>query len=252
MNVLNRIKKKQDEYGTIGLLDVICHKYFGFPKILLACPPKLKHPVRLRFCTTDVLTYHDIIIKEDYSFGLPPSPKIIVDAGANIGMVSIYYATRFPNARIFAIEAERSNFEMLQNNVRGYPNITPIRAALWHSEGYISVTPSPYEPFSHWGFIVNDNAGDVPAVTIPSLMRDFGLDYIDFLKVNIEGAEKDVFEKCSWQDWIGSVVIELHDHFRPGCTEVVDLALKEFSQCRWNYLTWFHRKQHPSEPVVGQ
>jgi len=246
MKVLNKIRKYQLEYGTIGLLEVICHKYCGYPKVLLTYPRKLKHPVRLRFCTTDVLTYHDIIIKEDYSFGLPPSPKVIVDAGANIGMVSIYYAARFPDARIFAIEAERSNFEMLQSNVRRYPNITPIRAALWHSEGYISITPSPYESFTHWGFIVNGGAGDVPAVTIPSLMRDLGLDYIDFLKVNIEGAEKDVFEECSWQGQIGSVVIELHDAFRPGCTEVVDLALKEFSRSKWNYLTWYRRRGTPN------
>jgi FkbM family methyltransferase len=245
MTVLNRIRTYLHEYGIIGLLEVICHKYCGIPKVLLAYPPKLKFPVRLRFGTTDVLTYHDIIIKDDYSFGLPPSATVIVDAGANIGMASVYYATRFPDARIIAIEAEQSNFEMLQKNVRGYPNITPIRAALWHSEGYISVTPSPYESLTHWGFIVNGNAGDVPAITIPSLMRDFGLDYIDFLKVNIEGAEKEVFEECNWQDRIGSVVIELHDSFKPGCTEVVDRAMKEFSRSKWDYLTWYWRSSAP-------
>jgi len=245
MSVIQKIRKFVGEYGVIGFLGVVCHKYLEFPKELRAFPRKLKHPVRLRFDTTDVLTYHDIIVKEDYSFGLPTTAKVIVDAGANIGMVSIYYANKFPDARIFAVEAEHSNFEMLRKNVQPYRNITPIRAALWHSEGHISVTQSPYEAFTHWGFTVNGNDGDVPAVTIPSLMRDYGLDYIDLLKVNIEASEKEVFEKCDWQELVGSVVIELHDSFKAGCSETVNRALEKFSHNTWDYLTWYRRESVP-------
>ena len=68
---------------------------------------------------------------------------------------------------------------MLCQNVRRYPNITAIHAALcWNSEGYISVSCSPEEPLGHWGFVVVGDAGDVRAITLPSLMRDFDLNYI--------------------------------------------------------------------------
>ncbi len=52
------------------------------------------------------------------------SPETIVDAGANIGVTSIYFANRYPGAKIFAVEAEASNFAMLVKNTQAYPSIT--------------------------------------------------------------------------------------------------------------------------------
>jgi FkbM family methyltransferase len=231
------------DFGALGVAVFAIHKLSGFPKTLLASPPRLTHPVRLRVETTDIAVFDDVIIKQDYSFGLPSTATVIVDAGANIGLTSIFYSTRFPHARILAIEPEQSNFEMLQSNVRPYPNITPIHAALWHSEGYISIGHPQNEPFGHWGFAVSGDPGNVRAVTLASLMRDFGLNYIDILKVNIEAAEKEVFEACDWESKVESVVIELHDHIKPGCSEAVNQALKCFSRTSSGYLTCYKRQR---------
>ena len=57
------------------------------------------------------------------SFDLPFTPKTIVDAGANIGMASIFYSHRYPAAKIIALEAEGSNFAALCKNVEPYQNI---------------------------------------------------------------------------------------------------------------------------------
>ena len=244
MSYTAKIRKHVEEFGALGFLGIMLYRYCKFPKVLHASPSKLPHIVRLRHGTTDTLTYADIIIREDYRFGLPSSAKVIVDAGANIGMVSVYYAARFPDAKIFALEAEESNFELLRKNVRAYPNIVPIHAALWKSEGFISVTNSPYEEATHWGFTVNGSPGDVRAITIPSLLSEFKLDHIDLLKVNIEASEKEVFEACNWQDRVGSVVIELHDCFKPGCSQAVNNTLKDFSQSSWEYLTWYRRSNN--------
>ena len=178
---------------------------------------------------------------EEYGFGLPSSANVIVDAGANVGLTSIFYAEKFPLARIFAIEAEKSNFELLLKNVRPYRNVTPIHAALWCREGHISVgTPLP-GAFGHWGFTVSGAPGDVPAITIRTLMRNFGVDHIDLLKIDIEGSEKEVFEACDWQDELGAVVIELHDRFKPGCSQVVTRALEGFAQTTSGDLTCYRR-----------
>lgn len=45
----------------------------------------------------------------------------IIDAGANIGLTSVYLANRFPNARILALEVDQQNFELLAENARPYP-----------------------------------------------------------------------------------------------------------------------------------
>jgi FkbM family methyltransferase len=239
MSLAAKFRKRLHDFGALGVAELVIHRLCGFPRTLFAFPPQLHHPVRLRFGTTDILVFDDVIIKQDYSFGLPTFARVIVDAGANIGMTSVFYATRFPHAKILAIEAEHSNFAMLRKNVRRYPNIIPIHAALWRSEGNISVGLGTEDPLGHWGFMVSGNPGDVRAITVPGLMRDFGLDYIDLMKINVEGSEKEVFEACEWQGAVGAVVIELHDRFKPGCSEAVDNALAGFSRSTSGYLTCY-------------
>ena len=51
---------------------------------------------------------------------------MIVDCGANIGLPALWFALRFHSARIFAVEPEPRNFDILCRNVRDYENITPV------------------------------------------------------------------------------------------------------------------------------
>ena len=47
-------------------------------------------------------------------------------------------------------------------------------------------------------------------------MRKVG--YIDILKIDIEGAEKEVFSDTSaWIEKVDSIIIELHERMKPGC-----------------------------------
>ncbi len=96
--------------------------------------------------------FGNVFVDEEYSFGLPSSAKVIVDVGAYIGLTSIFYAKKFPKARIFAIEPERSNFELMLKNLRPYPNVTPIHSALWSSESYVSIGAPLPGALDNWGF----------------------------------------------------------------------------------------------------
>ena len=77
-------------------------------------------------------------------------------------------------------------------------------------------------------------------------MRDFGLAHIDILKVDIEGAEKEVFSDTSkWIDRVGSLIVETHDHMKPGCSQSVHSATRGFHH-EWRrgenlYLSREHR-----------
>ena len=55
------------------------------------------------------------------------------------GFASIYFANKYPGAKIIAIEPEQSNFELLKDNIAPYPNIIPIQAALWHKNEEINL-----------------------------------------------------------------------------------------------------------------
>jgi len=89
----------------------------------------------------------------------------------------------------------------------------------------------------HWGFRTDVSGAPgggkssmVPAVTVDRLMKDHGLAGFDLVKVNIEGAEKELFEDASaWIDQVGVLIVALHDRFRPGCSEVVHKAVSGFT-----------------------
>jgi hypothetical protein len=68
------------------------------------------------------------------------------------------------------------------------------------------------------------------AVTIGELLKNSGYEKIDILKLDIEGAEKEIFSD-GYEDWLGKVniiIIELHDWYRPGCSEAVYSALNKY------------------------
>ena len=199
-----------------------------------AAVPAPEGPIYLRLKTSDLNAYYKVMLADDYDFALPEPPKVIVDAGANIGFAAIYFARKYPAARIFAIEPERSNFELLDKNVRGFKNIVPIRGALWNKDGTMDLV-DPGQ--GHWAFQISDAGSSarpkvdtVPTFTVPTLMREHGIDFIDLFKVDIEGAEKELFTSADeWIDRVGNIVIELHDRFKPGCTEVFNQATRNFA-----------------------
>lgn len=184
-----------------------------------------ERPIELRRRSTDSAAYRQVFIDDDYAFDYPRDPSVIVDAGAHIGCASVWFARRFPRARIISVELDRANFELLERNTSRLANVTAIHAALWPTSGQVSIENPDDET---WSFRATEGEG-VGAVTIPELMERFGIDRIDLLKLDIEGAEADVLAASG--PWIGDVdmvVAELHDRFVPGCTEAFDKATEQF------------------------
>jgi FkbM family methyltransferase len=232
-------------FGIRGVVAMLSHRLCGWPKELAARGAGIKRPVHLRVRTSDISGYEEILLGQQYAFDLPFVPKIIVDAGANIGMASIYYAHEYPNARIIAVEPEASNFAMLTRNVKPYPNIVPVRAAIWNKDGEISVSaPSRTQSASNKvGFVVHEGDGArVRALTMQTLMNDAKIDTIDILKVDIEGAEKEAFESCNWMQNVRCLAIELHDRFKPGCSAAVNTATPDFLTTQKGEVTFCVRK----------
>lgn len=185
----------------------------------------------LRVGSTDEACYREIFDLREYHVDFAVDPEAIVDAGANVGLAAVFFAMRFPSARILAIEPEDANFELLLKNVERYPNITPIQAALWNRDESVVVT-DPRR--GAWAFRTRgasdrddlEVAGNVVGLSMETLMHAHGLSKIDLLKIDIEGAEKPVFESsATWLDRVGMICIELHDRFAPGCRETFESAL---------------------------
>jgi FkbM family methyltransferase len=139
----------------------------------------------------------------------------------------VFFSERFPAAHIIALEPEQSNFDLLRRNVANRRNVTCLKKALWSESGMVTVL-DPGQ--GHWAFRTHDGneprssrervIGRVACVTVTDLMRSYGVDRIDLLKIDIEGAEKEVFESSApWIDHVDAIAIELHDRFKRGCAK---------------------------------
>ena len=142
---------------------------------------------------------------------------IIVDAGANIGASSVWFALTYPKATILAVEPERSNFELLKANAAAFPSIVPINAAVSATNGVLFLRDPG---FGAWGFRTtaepDERSYRVDALTLEELLGKVqGTPFI--LKIDIEGAESDVFSRPPGDlDQFPLLIIELHDWMLPG------------------------------------
>jgi FkbM family methyltransferase len=211
--------------GLRGLLRALRSQVVGAHSVIDVVRSDCKYPIRLRVPSSDVATFRQVFLNGEYDFQVASPPQVIIDAGANIGLASIYFANRYPQARILAIEPERSNFELLRENVAPYPNVTPLQAALWDKDEEIQLTDPG---LGKWGFMTeskqvaasarSNTCHAVAARSVSTLLREFGLDRVDILKVDIEGAEKEVFQDtASWIGQVESIIVELHERMKPGC-----------------------------------
>jgi FkbM family methyltransferase len=198
------------------------------------CVPGAGKPVALRADTSDIGTYVQIFVEREYDFETLEQPSVIIDAGANIGLASVYFANKFPNAKIIAVEPEASNYSLLERNVSPYERIVPLHCALWGENSRIKLVDPG---FGKWGFQTHaseqakaaDVRDEVEAVTVDRIMRDHGIEFIDVLKMDIEGAEKEVFENAApWIDKVGILIVELHERLKQGCSRSFYNATNDF------------------------
>lgn len=194
--------------------------------------PAHQPPVLLRTGTSDVRTFEKVFVSQEYEFPYPNrEPGLIIDAGANVGYASIFFANRFPRSKILAVEPESCNYELLLRNIRTYHNITALRAALWSRGVPLRIENPDDEP---WAFRVaagpSPESDTIGGVTVSDLMAIAGTSCVDILKLDIEGAEKEVFESGvdAWLDRVNVIVIELHDWLRTGCSTSFYRATSQF------------------------
>lgn len=181
--------------------------------------------------TTDILMASDVIYDREYDFSLKKEPNLIVDAGANIGAASIFFRMKYPDAELVSIEPDARNFEVLAMNLNNDDLSTPIRAALWNQSTHLSLD---YSIAAECAVMTKDNGYEtdqkkmIETITIPEIIQRFGP--IDILKIDIEGAEKHLFDESA-NDWLKSVnviMIELHDRYVPGCSRRFFKSIDEF------------------------
>ena len=222
-------------YKIYGFTGIVLYFNLKFRKILNIRLPDIRSIIHLRPGTSDREVFDQIFLDREYHLSFPFIPEVIVDGGANIGLTSVLFANKYPSAKIISIEPETSNFEAVVKNTETYENIYPIQAAIWNEPGQLDILDTGT---GEWGFMVGRNGNSskqvnsakVKAITLQEVMSEFKFSQIDVLKVDIEGAEKELFAK-NYQDWlpyVRCIIIEIHDNLKKGTSKTVWEALNKY------------------------
>jgi len=192
--------------------------------------PGYPNPVKIRggngsdgFAFYQHLAIKDFDILNDLG-----APRLMIDAGANIGMASLYFLNRYPGLKIVAIEPDPETFEICRMNLAPYAGrVVLLKGAIWSSCGRVVLAKGELEWNSHVVALPDGAAQNgasqngaaksgadvaVDSYDVPALIAAGGGGTVDFLKVDIEGGELELFGKNeqSWLPAVRNIAIEFH------------------------------------------
>jgi FkbM family methyltransferase len=177
--------------------------------------PLLRYPLRLRARSSDPQIFRQIMIEDEYRVLAGLSIKHIIDLGANVGIASAYFLSRFPKAKVLAVEPDPETVEACRINLAPYDGrVQVLHGAAWSKRTVLMLQRRTCAANT----TVNENVrteSDRIAIEgwdIGSLIALSGFDSIDLLKIDIEGAERYIFsdESREWLRLVKNISIELH------------------------------------------
>lgn len=185
---------------------------------------EFKRVVFARPRTTDMACMRDVFSKGEYDTrklvrhtdiaAAYRDDSLILDLGANAGYTALYFASQWPRARIVAVEPDEDNYSMLVKNTTGL-SVSPVRAAMG-KDGWATLSdPGLGRVGLQTNMVGGEVQGAVRSLSVPTLLERHRTLRPFICKVDIEGAESDLFENASWIDEFPVLIVELHDWLLP-------------------------------------
>jgi len=175
-------------------------------------------PLYIRLGSSDQVVVDEIFIDGEYEpvlKQLPDTVREVVDLGANAGYSVRLWQSRFPGAKVIAVEPHPDNLRACRRNIAAGPapqDVTLIEACAAGRPRRVNLDGEG------WAASLHDTAGNgtVDALTIPQILERGNVSgVVDLLKMDIEGAEREVFADCRvWLDRVRTMVVELHHPYR--------------------------------------
>lgn len=214
---------RQLQLGWTSTANLFGSYYFGrrailrkfFPAMVVLEMPKWgKVPLRTNGHDPGLL--EQIFVRQDYHLDATGVRRIL-DLGANIGMASLYLSRLFPEAEIACVEPSPQNIPLLEkvialNGMRARVFKAAAGAEAGSIDLHIADSPDCNSIYPVDG---STNVVSVPLIPVPEIMRQMGWDQIDLLKIDIEGAEKEVLHRNN--AWLQNVrIITGESHINVG------------------------------------
>lgn len=177
----------------------------------------ISNPFAVRLGATDIHVLEEIYLNGEYDpvIKMINRPiKFIVDLGSNTGISVRYWKDKYPKAIIVGVEPSPDNVKIFQKNLDLNYIVNDVNI-VQGCIGAICRTVNLDYKGEEWGIKmqeVAEGSGDVNVTTICELLNMFpSISNIDLMKVDIEGAEIELFSECrDWIHMVKNLVIEIH------------------------------------------
>lgn len=205
-----------EELGMLGAFRFLFIRKFSgrHPDLLHFFRPKRLggQEIAIRPGTTDMGSFQDFLFSRFYlpMWNLPDDP-VIIDLGGKIGTAAADFAASYPAARVISVEMDCGNVRQCLRNTSSYRDrVEIVHAAIWHENGSVA-----YDGISEDGFhveVASATGNHVEALTMGELLNHYGIQRVAYLKMDIEGAEKEVFGlgDLGWLSRVDSIGWEIH------------------------------------------
>jgi FkbM family methyltransferase len=243
----SKLKQYKRALSNLGVWPFIFYKFRTFANRIgktegsyVLYSKHAKFPLDCRANTSDRDVFDQIFLNREYRcLDDVHEARLIIDCGAYVGYSASYLLTRFPNAYLIAVEPDPENFAILKTNLAPYKNTCrAICSAVWSKPVGLVVSEVPFGDGREWARTVREARPDekptMTGVNIGTLLNNSGFDRISILKIDIEGAESNVFSSDyeSWIEKVDNLVIELHSE---GCGAAFRKAISgidfDISEC---------------------
>lgn len=164
--------------------------------------------VNYRLNRGDVQSIREVWVDEVYRLPFDLTPQVVIDLGANIGLTSLFFASRYGCSTVIAVEPLASNARLaranlLQNRVPG----EVIQAAVGPKDGMARFQGSRDSNLGR----MSVTGEEVLVVSMPTLLASTPNGRVDLVKIDIEGDEEKLLAgDLRWLDHVGSMIIEFH------------------------------------------
>ena len=184
--------------------------------------------------------FEELYVAEVYYFSASSPEPSIVDCGSNIGLSVLYFKRLYPNSRVIAFEPDAATFEMLEQNVKSNKlgGVTLVRKALCDSVGSVPFYVSPEKPGLLVQSMRQENLASSQVTSVESeMLSTYLTEPVDFLKMDIEGAEDQVLKDLNESGKLAlvrEIVLEYHHHLTPR-EDKLGVFLKTLEQTNFGY-----------------
>ena len=166
--------------------------------------------------------------------------NLIVDLGANIGIETLRFAKLYPKAKIFSIEAVKENFETLIKNTKNMLNVTSINAAIWDKNSKLKIIKKSESSQTRYvREVKNSEKFHLTGMPFNKILNSYSIKNICILKIDIEGAERKLFNKSckEWIHLVKCIIMEVPDNDFPLTTQKI---LKLFIENNYEFNTYIN------------